>query len=254
MQLAPKHDILGTPISATSYAEVMELLRHPLPDRARMVAFCNVHSVMSARTDHALHDALTAMDLATPDGMPLVWTLRASGVDDQQRVYGPDLMEMAIPWGVQHGLKHYLYGASPQTLERLQARLAADFPDAQVVGAHSPPYRALTDAEETAVLQQIRASGADVVWVGLGMPKQELWIHRVAPQLPGVSLMAVGAAFDFLGGVVAQAPDWVQRIGMEWLYRLVKEPRRLWRRYVLNNPLFVVLILRQLAQARRGRG
>lgn len=252
MQLAAKHDVLGTPISATSYQQVMELMRHPLPDRARLVAFCNVHSVMSARTDAALAEALVAMDLATPDGMPLVWTLRASGVEDQERVYGPDLMEMAIPWGVDHGIRHYLYGASPDTLTRLQERIAADFPGAAIVGSHSPPFRALTDEEEVAVLDDIRASEADVVWIGLGMPKQELWMHRVAAQLPGTVLMGTGAAFDFLAGSVAQAPDWIQRIGMEWLYRLMREPRRLWRRYALNNPLFVVLILAQLARSRRG--
>jgi N-acetylglucosaminyldiphosphoundecaprenol N-acetyl-beta-D-mannosaminyltransferase len=244
---------VGTSISATSYQEALELLREPAADRARVIAVCTVHSVMTARTDPALHAAIAAADLATPDGMPLVWTLRASGNPGQQRVYGPDFMEMALPWGVQHGLRHYFYGATEATLASLRARTAERAPGVEVVGAYAPPFRPLTEEEEAAVLQDIRDSGADVVWVGLGLPKQELWMHRVAPQLPGVVMVGVGAAFDFLAGSVRQAPDWIQGMGLEWLYRLAMEPRRLWRRYAVNNPLFVVLVLRQLWLRRRLR-
>ncbi|MEE8603232.1 WecB/TagA/CpsF family glycosyltransferase [Euzebya tangerina] len=247
MTLLPdRTDVVGTTISATSYEEVMDLLLHPLPDRARTVMFCNVHSVMVARRDPELRRAIEAADLATPDGVPLVWTLRRLGHPTQQRVYGPDLMEMALPWGRAHDLRHYLYGGSPETLRALQGRIAALAPGAAVVGAHSPPFRQLTSEEEQQRLAHIRDSGADVVWVGLGMPKQELWMHRVAPELPGTALMGVGAAFDFLAGTVAQAPDVLQRAGLEWLYRLLREPRRLWKRYAVNNPQFLWYVARQL--------
>lgn len=236
----------------TSYAEVLALLCDPPADRAQVMAFCNVHSVMVAHDDPLLHRALEEADVAAPDGMPLVWMLRASGQQAQQRVYGPDLMEMALPAGVAHGQRHYLYGSTAQTLDRLQERIRALAPHAEVVGAQAPPFRPLTDAEEAETVLRIRESGADVVWVGLGMPKQELWMHRVAPHLPGVSLMGVGAAFDFLAGTVSQAPDVLQRMGLEWAYRLAREPRRLWRRYAVNNPRFVWHALAQLRRQRTG--
>ena len=243
-------DVVGTAIAATSYEEVLDLLLHPRSDRANVVAFCNVHSVMVARDDPALHRALQDADLATPDGMPLVWTLRRSGHPGQGRVYGPDLMEMAIGWGTAHDLGHYFFGATDDTVDRLLDNLVEAAPAARLLGRHSPPFRPPTPEEETAVVEDILQSGATVVWVGLGMPKQELWMHRIAPRLPGVTLLGVGAAFDFLAGTVAQAPDRVQRLGLEWLYRLAKEPRRLWRRYAVNNPRFVVLVALQLR--RRG--
>jgi N-acetylglucosaminyldiphosphoundecaprenol N-acetyl-beta-D-mannosaminyltransferase len=233
--------IVGTGISTTSYAAVLELMDRPREDRARVVAFCNVHSVMSARRDPQLRRALAATDLATSDGMPLVWTLRGRGHRDQGRVYGPDLMELALAHGVDRGWRHYLFGANDATLERLRASATAIAPGVRIVGSYAPPYRPLTPAEDDAIVERIRSSGADVVWIGLGMPKQELWMHRVRDRLPGVTLLGVGAAFDLLSGTVPQAPDWLQERGLEWAYRLWREPRRLWRRYLVNNPAFAVL-------------
>ncbi len=253
MTLPARTEVVGTPISHTSYDELLQLLAEP-PEgsAARTVAFCNVHSVMTARRDPALRAAFERIDVTTPDGMPLVWALRLLGVRGQQRVYGPDLMEYALPYGVPRGWRHYFYGATEATLERLRERVATALaPGAQVVGSHAPPYRDLTDAEEAADVAAIRASGATHVWVGLGAPKQERFIARVAPQLPGLTLLAVGAAFDMHAGNVRQAPDWLQRLGLEWLFRLVQEPRRLWRRYLVHNPAFVVALVRQLAV--RGR-
>ena len=247
----PKAPVAGIPISLTSYDAVLDLLDHRPPDRALVAAFCNVHSVMSARRDPALRAALEAADVATPDGMPLVWALRRTVDPRQGRVYGPDLMEMAIPRGVERGWRHYFYGSTPQVLADLEAATRRLAPGVDVAGSHSPPFRPLSAAEEEEDLERIRASGAELVWVGLGMPKQERWMHRVAPRLPGVALLGVGAAFEFLAGTTPQAPDWLQDRGLEWAYRLAKEPRRLWRRYLWNNPAFLVLLARDVARTRR---
>ncbi len=251
----PRTDVVGTPISTTSYAEVLDLIERRPRDLASAFAFCTVHSVMSARGDSALADALAGTDVTTSDGMPLVWALRRLGHPDQQRVYGPDLMEIALPHGVDRGWRHFLFGTTEATLARLRTAAQELAPGVEIVGSHAPPFRPLTTSEEDALVAEIRASGADLVWVGLGMPKQELWIHHIRERLPGVALMGVGAAFDLLAGTIPQAPDWMQQRGLEWLYRLKQEPRRLWRRYLVNNPRFLVLLARQLvAHDGRTRG
>ena len=243
--------VAGIGVSPVSYDDVLEMVAHPRDDRAQMFAFCNVHSVMTARRDPAVGRALEASDLATPDGMPLVWALRAQERPHQTRVYGPDLMELALRHGVASGWRHFLFGANDATLDALSISAERLAPGVQIVGRHAPPYRPLTPEEDAEVIAAIRASGADVVWVGLGMPKQELWMHRVRDRLPGVSLLGVGAAFDLLSGTVPQAPDWLQDRGLEWAYRLFREPRRLWRRYLVNNPAFVVVATLEIARARR---
>ncbi|GGI05394.1 WecB/TagA/CpsF family glycosyltransferase [Egicoccus halophilus] len=246
--------ILGTRIDATSYDDVLARIEARPRDRVQRFAFCNVHSVMSARRDPALRAALDAMDVATPDGMPLVWTLRRRGHPDQPRVYGPDLMELALPHGVERGWRHFFFGANDETLDRLQSRAQELAPGVEIVGRIAPPYRPLTPAEDDEVVAQVLASSADVLWVGLGMPKQERWMHRVADRLPGVAVMGVGAAFDLLSGTVPQAPDWLQERGLEWAYRLWREPRRLWRRYLFNNPGFALLVTLETVRRRRTAG
>jgi N-acetylglucosaminyldiphosphoundecaprenol N-acetyl-beta-D-mannosaminyltransferase len=246
----PKAPVVGTPVSLTSYDEVIAALAEPPGDRAATVAVCNVHSVMSARTDERLAKAIAGADIATPDGVPIVWALQwTTDRSDQERVYGPELMRRAL-LSSDGGLRHYLYGSTPETLDLLQRRIGELAPGADVVGADSPPFRPLTDDEEEAALERIRTSGANVVWIGLGMPKQELWMDSVAPRLPGVTLVGVGAAFDFIAGTKAQAPPWMQKAGLEWLFRLVHEPRRLWRRYIWNNPAYLVLLARQVVTSR----
>ena len=243
-------DVVGTRIDVTSYAEVLATLEKAPGSRGRTYAFCNVHAVMTARRDSRVRHALSDADVCTPDGMPLVWTLRRRGVPDQGRVYGPDLMEKALQHGVELGWRHFLFGATPDTLERLGDRARALAPGVLIAGTYSPPFRALTPGEESEVLDTIRASGANLVWIGLGMPKQELWMARVRDQLPGLHLLAVGAAFDLISGTVRQAPDWVQDNGLEWVYRLWREPRRLWRRYLFNNPAFAVLAMNEVLRGR----
>jgi N-acetylglucosaminyldiphosphoundecaprenol N-acetyl-beta-D-mannosaminyltransferase len=244
--------ILGTPIAASSYDHVLRVLEQPpTGPRARTMAFCNVHSVMTARSDRELARVLADCDLANPDGMPLVWVLRRSGHPQQPRVYGPDLMEQALPHGVPLGWRHFLFGANDETLDRLEASAEQLAPGVRIVGRFAPPYRPLTLEEDEAIIARIRESGADLVWVGLGLPKQELWMDRVRDRLPGVTLLGVGAAFDLLSGTVPQAPDWIQDRGLEWAYRLWREPRRLWRRYLVNNPLFAALATLEVVRTRR---
>ncbi len=251
-----KTPVIDTPISMTSYDEVMGFLRTPPMDRAVTVAVCTVHSLMALRKDPELRGAIHGADIATPDGVPLVWAMRWTANPNQQRVYGPELMRQTLISAAPE-YRHYLYGSTPETVELLTARIAEFAPSATIVGVESPPFRQPTPSEEEATLDRIRQSGATIVWVGLGQPKQEHWMRRVAPNLQGVTLIGVGAAFDFLAGTKAQAPAWVQRSGLEWLFRLVHEPRRLWRRYLWNNPAFVALLTRQLLAtklSRRGGG
>ena len=241
-----KASVVGVPISVTTYTEVLDALSRPAPDRALVVSVCNVHSVMTARKDPAIRAAIESSTIATPDGVPLVWTLRRTANPDQERVYGPEIMRRALLESPDRGWRHYLHGSTPETLEQLQAAIAEMAPSADIVGAYSPPFAPPTPETDAADADRIRASGANVVWVGLGMPKQEQWMHRVAGQLPGTAIVGVGAAFDFLAGTIPQAPEWMQKSGLEWAYRLGQEPRRLWRRYLWNNPAFLMLMARQL--------
>ena len=244
--LPDRHLVAGTPISLTSYSEVLALLDRRPRDRALRVVCCNVHSVMTARRDPEVAAALRGADIATPDGMPLVWALRREARPDQERVYGPDLMAAALRHGVERSWTHYLYGATEPTLACLREAIASLAPAARIAGWYAPPFRPLDEAEERAVLAQLRRSRADIVWVGLGIPKQELWMQRVHAALPVVALLGVGAAFDLLSGTVRQAPGWVQDRGLEWLYRLAREPRRLAPRYLATKPAFMALMAREM--------
>ena len=159
-------------------------------------------------------------------------------------------MKLALQRGVERGWRHYLYGTTPQTLNRLRAAIGRFASGAVIVGQTAPPFRALTPAETDAVVAELRSSNADIVWVGLGMPRQEKWMHEIAPRLPGKTLVGVGAAFDLLSGTMPQAPAALQRVGLEWAFRLWQEPRRLWRRYILNNPFYMLLALEQFIRYR----
>ena len=247
-----KAPVLGTPISLTSYQEVLERLDGRPADRATVVAVCNVHSVMSARRDPQLASALESAEIATPDGMPLVWCLRATARQEQTRVYGPELMERGLRFGVQRAWRHYFYGATTETLGKLKTAAAKLAPGVQIVGAHAPPFRAQTEAERSDAIEDIKSVEPDIVWVGIGMPKQELWMHQVRDRLPGMALLGVGASFDFIAGNVPQAPPWMQERGLEWAFRFSKEPRRLWRRYIWNNPAYLLLCAGQIIKHKVG--
>lgn len=246
--------VVGTPISVISPEQLLQLLEARPGDRATVVAFCNVHSVMTARKNQEVARALNEANVAAPDGMPVVWGLKAAGFPDQQRVAGPTFTESALRRGIKVGWKHYFYGSTPETLARLVDNVERLAPGIQIAGTFSPPFRPPTDEDIQSAAEQILGSGADLVWVGLGMPKQELWMARVRDHLPGVGLLGVGAAFDFLAGTLVRAPMWMQRTGLEWLHRFGQHPGRLWRRYLINNPTYLWLLGRQLLRARLGRG
>ncbi|WP_198805636.1 WecB/TagA/CpsF family glycosyltransferase [Leptolyngbya sp. BL0902] len=242
----PSRPILKTRVDATSYEDACNRIQAwAEAQRSCYVVAANVHVVMTAYFDPAYQQVINQAALVTPDGMPLVWGLRRLGVPHQPRVYGPDLMLAWCERAAQTGLPIYLYGGTEETLQRLIQALQGQFPGLFIAGSHAPPFRALSPQEEAADVARIHQSGARVVLVGLGCPKQEQWMARHLGQVNAV-MMGVGAAFNFFSGEVSQAPRWMMKLGLEWLYRLSQEPRRLWRRYAVNNPLFILLFGWQL--------
>jgi N-acetylglucosaminyldiphosphoundecaprenol N-acetyl-beta-D-mannosaminyltransferase len=244
--------VLGAPIDAVTWDQALGRIAAWAARReSRSVCICNVHSVVTARHDPALARALAEADLATPDGAPVAWMLRRQGVAGQGRISGPDLMWRYCGEAAARGESLYLYGATPATLAALTARLAAAFPGLRIAGAESPPFRPLTAEEDAAAVARINASGAGTVWVSLGCPKQEKWMLEHRGRV-GAVMIGVGAAFDFHAGTVARAPAWMRDHGLEWLHRLLSEPRRLGRRYLVTNTLFILHAVRQLVSGRAG--
>jgi len=243
MTAAPrKQEVLGVGISATSYAEVANTCAGWIREKeqsSKYVCVTSVHGLMEARKDPSVRSILNGADIATPDGMPLVWALRSFGVPDQQRVYGPNLMLALCEQAEQLEHRVFLYGGRPETLDILCSNLRKRFPKLQIAGSYSPPFRALTDTEEAEVQAMIRNAAPDLLFVGISTPKQEKWMAAHRSSFPGVVMIGVGAAFDFHAGRVKQAPAWMQQRGLEWLFRLTMEPARLWKRYVLVTPWFL---------------
>ena len=238
--------VIGSRIDATSYADACDRIQHwAQTQQSCYVVAANVHVVMTAHWHPHFRAILENAALVTPDGMPLVWALRLLGIPDQTRVYGPDLMLAWCDRAAQLGLPIYLYGGTESGLEKLVYNLTQQFPNLAIAGYHSPPFRTLSPAEEQADIERIHASGAPVVFIGLGCPKQEEWMARQQGKLQAV-MIGVGAAFSFHSGEVSQAPRWMMKSGLEWLYRLAMEPGRLWKRYLVNNPAFIVLFSWQL--------
>jgi N-acetylglucosaminyldiphosphoundecaprenol N-acetyl-beta-D-mannosaminyltransferase len=245
--------VVGIPVSVVDYDATLAWIDAAVQagDTA-YVCVSNVHALMAAEEDPELRRALLGSSLNVPDGMPLVWTLNRLGHSLSNRVYGPELMTRACARAAQTGQRFYLYGGRNQgALVQLALNLRTRFPGIQIVGGYSPPHRALSTEEEASVAREINASGADVVWVGIGVPKQEKWMAAMRDRLEAPVLIGVGAAFDFHAGLVAQAPPVLQDAGLEWAYRLLQEPRRLWRRYLRYNPRFVLAIARQMIDHRR---
>ena len=214
----------------------------------------SVHGIILGKDDPTFAEILTSADITTPDGMPVVWAMRSFGCPGQQRVYGPTLMLHLCQSAAQHGHRIYLYGGRPEVLPRLEQRLREQFPALEIVGRHSPPFRPLTPAEDEGVQQEIRKSRADLLFIGISTPKQERWMFEHRQNFPGVTMIGVGAAFDFHAGCTPQAPGWMQRLGLEWFFRLSTEPGRLWRRYLLVTPRFIPLwLVQRLKTVRESR-
>lgn len=252
MDLPPRYNVLGVGVHALDLDQARDLVIAAARDRAGgYVCFCDVNSVSSAQRDPGHRAALARSFLTTPDGMPLVWLGRRAGHPGTSRVYGPDLFEAVCAATKDTALTHYFYGAGPGTAEKLADRLRERFPGLQVVGTHTPPFRPLTADEEAELADEVAALRPNFFWVGLSTPKQERFMVEHVQQLDVGLMFGVGAAFDFLSGNVRQAPRWVQRSGLEWLFRLGTEPRRLAGRYLRNNPLFVLRVLAQRLGVKR---
>jgi len=244
--MIPRVDVLGVGISAIDMAVAVATIESWIACReSHYVCVTPVHSVMECQKDPELRGIFNASGLTTPDGMPLVWLCHIKGYRTVSRVYGPDLMLAFCERSVGCGYRHFLYGGAEGAPGRLAANLQQRFPGLLVAGTYSPPFRTLTPEEDARFVQIINEAAPDIVWVGLGSPKQERWMAAHVGQLTAPALIGVGAAFDFLVGQKKQAPLWMQRNGLEWLFRLLTEPRRLWRRYLINNPIFVFLVLAQ---------
>jgi N-acetylglucosaminyldiphosphoundecaprenol N-acetyl-beta-D-mannosaminyltransferase len=245
--------ILGMRVDATSYADASDrIISWAEAHESRSVCIASVNNVMVAQDDPGFRDVMNGADLVTPDGMPLVWGLRALGIASASRVYGPELTPVVMTKAAEKGVPIGLLGGTHEVLDRFIANVSVGRPGLRVAYRSSPPFRQATPEEEGKVARDINASGARIVFVGLGCPKQEVWMARQRGNVQAV-MIGVGAAFDFLAGVKPQAPAWVRRSGLEWLFRLVTEPRRLWRRYLRQNPRFVVLFARQLLAERTQR-
>lgn len=229
---------MGIGVSAINMNQALEIVSGWIEERRAEYIICrDVHGLILSQKDSELRRIHNEAGLVTPDGMPLVWFSRIAGYAHVNRVYGPDLM-LALVRGNRY--RHFFYGGAPGIAERLASNLESKFPGIDIVGIYSPPFRSLSAEEDEAASALIRGSRPDIVWVGLGTPKQERWMASHVKDLNGAVLIGVGAAFDFHSGTIKQAPRGIQRSGFEWLFRLIVEPRRLWRRYLTVIPLFML--------------
>lgn len=251
-EVIPRINILGVGVSAIDMRMALETIDRWIADRSpHFVTITGVHGIMESQRDEQVRRIHNRAGLVTPDGMPLVWVSRLLGHRNVRRVYGPDLMLAVCGRVGERDYRHYLYGGGEGVPELLARRLSERFPGLAVVGAFSPPFRPLTPEEDARLVETINRARPDIVWVGLSTPKQEQWMASSVGRLEAPVLIGVGAAFDFLSGLKKQAPTWMQRAGLEWFYRLLSEPGRLWKRYLRSNPLFVASILLQAAGLRK---
>lgn len=244
-------NVLGVGVSAINMDLALRTIDGWIESGERhYVCITGVHGVMESQRDEDLRRIHNAAGMVTPDGMPLVWVSRLRKFRHVTRVYGPDLMLACCERAIEKGYRHYLYGGGEGVPELLAERLASRFQGLQVVGTYSPPFRNLTLEEDEEIVERINSARPDIVWVGLSTPKQERWMHEHVGRLNAPVMVGVGAAFDFHAGLKKQAPRWMQRSGLEWSFRLMTEPHRLWRRYLRSNPLFVRSVLVQMAGLR----
>lgn len=242
-----KVNVLGVGISVLNLPAALAALAEALATRRKgYICVTGVHGVMEAQDDPNFKSILNGAFLCTPDGMPMVWAGKLARHPEMSRVYGPDLMLEVCAWSEKSGCKHFFYGGAEGVAELLADKLKAKFPKLQVVGTYTPPFRPLNANEEKALAGQIHQARPDILWVGLSTPKQEKFMVEYLPKLEVTLMVGVGAAFDFHSDRLKQAPRWMQRSGLEWFYRLCREPRRLAWRYGRNNPLFVLKFFGQM--------
>jgi len=242
-----RSNVLGVGVSSINLDDAVTTIEGWIAERSRnYVCVTGVHGVMESRSDQRLRDVYKEADMVTPDGMPLVWLLRLFGKRRTERVYGPDLMRKMTAVSSQRGYRQFYYGGVEGVADKLTQVLVNAHPGLEVAGTLCPPHRELTPEEDEAVVSAINAARPDIVWIGLSTPKQEFWMASHLGRIEAPLMIGVGAAFDFLSGTKRQAPRWMQRSGLEWLFRLCSEPRRLWRRYAYIVPAFAILAVGQL--------
>ena len=240
-------NVLGVGISVLNLQTALAAIAEAVRERRKgYICVTGVHGVMEAQDDANFKKILNDAFLCTPDGMPMVWAGKLNGHAEMSRVYGPDLLLDVCAWSETSGAKHFFYGGADGVAELLAQKLKLKFPKLKIVGTFTPPFRALNADEENKLREQVAAAQPDIFWVGLSTPKQEKFMAEFLPKLDATLMIGVGAAFDFHSGRVKQAPRWMQRSGLEWLYRLCSEPRRLAKRYFKNNPLFMLKFFGQL--------
>lgn len=252
LETVPRVNVLGVGVSSMNLPGAINALTDAVRERRKgYVCVTGVHGVSEAQDDPEFRRILNRAFLNTPDGMPMVWLGRLAGHRYMDRVYGPDLMMLAMMVSEARGWRHFFYGGANGTAERLRTVLTEKFPGLQVTGTYEPPFRPLNDTEQAALAAQVAAAKPDLFWVGLSTPKQERFMAENLARLDTTLMLGVGAAFDMLAGMKSQAPHWMQAGGLEWFYRLCQEPRRLGPRYLKNNPLFALRVLGQLSGLRK---
>jgi N-acetylglucosaminyldiphosphoundecaprenol N-acetyl-beta-D-mannosaminyltransferase len=245
-------NVLGVGISVLNLARAAEVMTQAIAGQKKgYIAVTGVHGVTEAQDHPDFRAILNSAFLCTPDGMPMVWMGKLAGHKSMSRVYGPDLMELICEQSAARGWKHFFYGGAEGVAEQLQQKLCARLPALRVVGTFTPPFRALNEEEEKHLAALVSKTQPDFFWVGLSTPKQERFMAAYLPKLDAKLMIGVGAAFDFHAGRVRQAPRWIQRSGFEWAYRISQDPKRLWKRYARNNPLFVARVFLQKTGLRR---
>lgn len=235
-------EILGTKILVTNMAETVDIIEKEIEElRGKYICVGNVHTTVMAHDDAQYHNVQNSAAFVLPDGKPLSVYSRKHGFPEAERVTGPDLMLELF--ARENGLTHYFYGSTPETLAMLEEKLCAQYPHLQIVGMVSPPFKKLSEEEDAEEIRKINESGADIIWVGLGAPKQENWMYEHMDKVGGV-MIGVGAGFDYHAGNIKRAPMWMQRMSLEWLYRLLQDPKRLFKRYLVTNTRYLWLTRR----------
>lgn len=240
-------DILGVKIGVTNISSACRIIEDWIRVRTKTyICIVPASTIVACCEDKKYCDVVNQAGLATPDGMPLVWLGRLKGHKAIERTYGPDLMRAVCQMGEERGYRHYFFGATDDVCLRLEAKLKEQCSGINIVGKFAPPFRAMSAQEDAQAVEAINRANPDVLWVGLGAPKQDFWMAEHRGRLNVPVIVAVGAAFDFLAGTKPQAPRWMQRAGLEWLFRLCCEPRRLWKRYLIGNTKFIYFLLQDI--------
>jgi N-acetylglucosaminyldiphosphoundecaprenol N-acetyl-beta-D-mannosaminyltransferase len=253
MSESDSYAALGIRVDAVEIPDVLAQMDRWILERTRChsIALAGMFGITEAQRDAGLKHVFNSADLVVPDGMPLIWIGRLRGRSLARRVYGPELMLESCENGRTKGYRHFFLGGAPGVPERLSAALQARFPGLQVAGVFSPPYRSVSPEEDEEIVAAINAAACDILWVGLGSPKQDRWMYEHRERLNVPVVVAVGAAFDMNSGTIKQAPVWMREHGFEWLYRLLQDPRRLWRRYLVNGAKFLVYVALEFTGLKR---